>query len=163
VFRDGARAIAPPREGCGSTGFTRPVSGLVTGPSSPAFHLSLTLLSTLSVSAEYLALAGVPLPSRSALGLRYSPMPSRRAYGAGTLYGGAVERTSATSLLALHMPRRVRSGLLPVRSPLLGESLLLSPPGLNDMLKFSPYSPAARVRYPRLSEAPVLGGIAPAA
>lgn len=44
-----------------------------------------------------------------------------------------------------HSSSRIRGGLLPVRSPLLGESPLISSPPLTDMLKFGGWSPRAQV------------------
>ncbi len=76
-------------------------------------------------------------PSRGTQGHPPSPFPGF-AYGAVTLYGGAFQLTSATrargdagpcnttSAQALRLG--VRFGLLPFRSPLLGESLLVSSP-----------------------------------
>ena len=128
------------------------------------FKHSLTLFSkffssfphgtcSLSVSCQYSALDGVyhqfwaAFPSnpthakayrvRSALprtGLSPSPMCCSKELGSPdppqrTLLQTTIRRCEATEILKL--------GLFPVRSPLLGESLLVSLPPLIDMLKFS--------------------------
>ncbi len=112
------------------------VSGSHSSPSRGSSHLSVTLLSSLSVIREYLALRDGPRGFSRGFTcpdlLRYPPGGSDTfAYGAVTLYG----RLFQAVLLACYLltpiwkalqPRRgkpPRFGLFPVRSPLLRESI----------------------------------------
>src|SRR5215475_5073210 len=111
---------------------------------------------SLSVSWSYLALDGVYHPLSAPLSrnttLRRAPTRERsRSYGPGTLCGRWprsretwTRRTAPRECGASHtrhLPARrragFRAGLFPVRSPLLGESLLVSFPPPSNMLKFS--------------------------
>ena len=97
----------------------------------------------LSVTDEYLALEGGPpgfRPDSSCPAvLRYpGHLPTESfAYGALTLSGGPFQAASARLHAQTGYPRldpttpdpKARFGLLPVRSPLLGESRLISLPG----------------------------------
>ena len=126
------------------------------------FKHSLTLFSksfssfprgtcSLSVSRQYLALDGIYRPIGAAFpnnptrrqrlvvrqgpsttGLSPSPAPPSRGLGPGPPLRTLLQTTIRT-------PRATDShgGLIPVRSPLLRESLLVSFPPLIDMLKFS--------------------------
>ncbi|KAI5381993.1 hypothetical protein KIW84_UN0277, partial [Lathyrus oleraceus] len=126
------------------------------------FKHSLTLFSksfssfprgtcSLSVSRQYLALDGIYRPIGAAFpnnptrrqrlvvrqgpsttGLSPSPAPPSRGLGPGPPLRTLLQTTIRT-------PRAIDShgGLIPVRSPLLRESLLVSFPPLIDMLKFS--------------------------
>ena len=126
------------------------------------FKHSLTLFSksfssfprgtcSLSVSRQYLALDGIYRPIRAAFpnnptrrqrlvvrqgpsttGLSPSPAPPSRGLGPGPPLRTLLQTTIRT-------PKATDShgGLIPVRSPLLRESLLVSFPPLIDMLKFS--------------------------
>ena len=73
------------------------------------------------------------------------------AYGTVTRYGAAFQRlllklalvTPAIEGSPVLLPRRDKSrrfGLIPVRSPLLRESLLLSFPGGTEMFQFPPFA-----------------------
>ena len=71
------------------------------------------------------------------------------AYGALTLYGPAFLPVPLASFRPLSAPitparalRHRRFGLLPVRSPLLGESLLLSLPAGTKMFQFPAFAPS---------------------
>jgi hypothetical protein len=70
--------------------------------------------------------------------------------GAITLLGAPFQEdfSSMRKYKELHTPQfgtgPIRLGLFPLRSPLLGESLLFSFPPLNDMLKFSGWSTTAQ-------------------
>jgi hypothetical protein len=81
--------------------------------------------------------------------LATSPVRYNTTDGALTLFGGPLEDTSASFLVRLATfrlqfaevtPGDFHCGLFPLPSPVLGESLLVSFPPLNDMLKFSGYS-----------------------
>ncbi|KAI5415028.1 hypothetical protein KIW84_040472, partial [Lathyrus oleraceus] len=106
---------------------------------------------SLSVSRQYLALDGIYRPIGAAFpnnptrrqrlvvrqgpsttGLSPSPAPPSRGLGPGPPLRTLLQTTIRT-------PRAIDShgGLIPVRSPLLRESLLVSFPPLIDMLKFS--------------------------
>ena len=91
-------------------------------PNRGAFHLSLTVLCSLSVMCEYLGLEGGPPMFRQdfTCPALLESFIITFAYGAVTRYGHASQR-----VLVTHPAR-----LVPVRSPLLGEYLLMSfPPG----------------------------------
>jgi hypothetical protein len=149
------------------TGFHRSTSDRDTSPAPirfppDNFKHSLTLFSksfssfprgtcSLSVSHQYLALDGIYRPIRAAFpnnptrrqrlvvrqgpgttGLSPSLAPPSRGLGPGpplrTLLQTTIQTPRATDF---------HGGLFPVRSPLLGESLLVSFPPLIDMLKLS--------------------------
>ena len=81
-----------------------------------------------------------------------APAGLRFAYGALTLYGPAflpVPLASSRPLSAPITPARAlrhrRFGLLPVRSPLLGESFLLSLPAGTKMFQFPAFAPCYTV------------------
>ena len=109
---------------------------------------------TLSVSSRYLALGEIYLP----LGAAFPNNSTRqRALGRRTAAGRTRDSHPPWCPLPRHLGRRGRrgalcrlqlgpgarpdfkSGLLPLHSPLLGQSLLVSFPPLIDMLKFSGY------------------------
>ncbi len=107
---------------------------------------------SLSVSRLYLALDGVyhPLgaafPNNSTPRARPTRVPHARPHGALTLSGVPFQGTYATLRTrdcTLHATTRLptvadfKSELLPLHSPLLGQSRLVSFPPLIDMLKFS--------------------------
>ena len=126
------------------------------------FKHSLTLFSksfssfprgtcSLSVSRQYLALDGIYRPIRAAFpnnptrrqrlvvrqgpgttGLSPSPAPPSRGLGPGPPLRTLLQTTIRTPRATDSQP-----GLFPVRSPLLGESSLVSFPPLIDMLKLS--------------------------
>ncbi|KAG6551289.1 hypothetical protein Mapa_007216 [Marchantia paleacea] len=106
---------------------------------------------SLSVSRQYLALEGIYLPLRAAFpnsptrrqrlvelqGLGptgFSPSPTPLSRGLGP---SPQQRTLLQTTTRAAKRRDFQAGLLPVRSPLLGESLLVSFPPLSDMLKLS--------------------------
>ena len=108
---------------------------------------------SLSVSRRYLALPETYLALDSALSNRatlgtttawtrsggVTGLPPSRARHSGRLS----RRTASGSRSAYYnssLAAGFRLGLFPVHSPLLGESQLLSFPGLSDMLKLSPFS-----------------------
>ena len=126
------------------------------------FKHSLTLFSksfssfprgtcSLSVSRRYLALDGIYHPLRAA----FPNSPTRRQrlvehQGPGStgispflssrsreLGPGPMQRTLLQTTIRGARPSDFQAGLFPVRSPLLGESWLVSSPPLSDMLKFS--------------------------
>ncbi|KAI4890043.1 hypothetical protein NFI96_033218 [Prochilodus magdalenae] len=110
---------------------------------------------SLSVSCRYLALDGVYHPLWAAF--TSNPTPRRTAprlgegrYRPHTIYGLSLYQKDSdprpapgeTDFCTPHFPAPVKdggfgAGLFPLRSPLLGESLLVSFPPLSNMLKFS--------------------------
>ncbi|KAG6541035.1 hypothetical protein Mapa_017609 [Marchantia paleacea] len=107
---------------------------------------------SLSVSRQYLALEGIYLPLRAA----FPNSPTRRRQRLVELQGlsptgfspsltslsrglgpSPQQRTLLQTTTRAAKRRDFQAGLLPVRSPLLGESLLVSFPPLSDMLKLS--------------------------
>ena len=112
------------------------VSGSISLPSRGSFHLSLTVLSSIG-HLEYLALGGGPPSFPQGRLSRGTLVPtcalSSFGYGAFTLYGRPFQNRSPSVLAHFTVgpnPYRLsgRFGLFPFRSPLLGESLLLSFP-----------------------------------
>ena len=125
----------------------------MSSPGRGSSHRSVALLGSLSVVIEYLALREGPRRFRpgftcpTLLGYRIGATRAV-AYGTVTRSGAAFQRTSAR-LVASHdsgpttpggVPRRFR--LVPVRSPLLRESRLISFPPGTEMFQF-PGSPRA--------------------
>ena len=91
-------------------------------PHRGAFHLSLTVLCSLSVMYEYLGLEGGPPMFRQdfTCPALLKSLSIIFAYGTVTHYGWPFQTILFT----------ITARLVPVRSPLLGESLLISfPPG----------------------------------
>ena len=131
------------------------VSGSYPSPSRGSFHLSVALLSSLSVVREYLALRDGPRRfSRDSTWpdlLRYLPGgDAASAYGTLTRCGLPFQSSSASrSLCNSHgegptTPQRKspRFGLFPFRSPLLGKSRFLSFPAGTEMFQFSAFANA---------------------
>ena len=133
------------------------VSGSVTSPSRGSSHLSVALLSSLSVVREYLALRDGP--RRFSRGftcpdlLRY-PLnngdDSTAAYGTVTLCGRTFQNVLlvdrfVTPSKGPTTPRRKspRFGLFRVRSPLLTESIFLSSPPVTEMFQFTGFATCA--------------------
>jgi hypothetical protein len=106
---------------------------------------------SLSVSHKYLALEEVYLPFRAAVpnnptlgGLRYSRPPLRMGLSPSLAsFSKELTRRPCLRVNSLDynscdsVPPDFHFELLPVHSPLLGQSLLVSFPPLTDMLKFS--------------------------
>ena len=125
------------------TACRHPVSGTLSLPSSGCFSPFPHGTGALSVTDEYLALEGGPprfrRDSSCPAVLRYPdhPLVNGFAYGALTLFGGPLQAASATIPMRTGKPHpdpttpdpKARFGLFPVRSPLLGESRLISFPG----------------------------------
>src|SRR3954462_9943345 len=160
VRTPGRAADRPPRSGRSASGRRASPAPIRFPPDN--FKHSLTLFSksfssfprgtcSLSVSRQYLALDGIYRPIGAAFpnnptrrqrlvvrqgpsttGLSPSPAPPSRGLGPGPSLRTLLQTTIRT-------PRATDShgGLIPVRSPLLRESLLVSFPPLIDMLKFS--------------------------
>ena len=137
----GPKAIRPP------TACRHGVSGSVSSPDRGSSHRSVALLGSLSVVIECLALRDGPRRFRpgftcpTLLGYR---LGERRtvAYGTVTRSGATFQRTSARARSfhdrRPHDPERcpARFRLVPVRSPLLRESRLLSFPPGTEMFQF---------------------------
>jgi hypothetical protein len=126
------------------------VSGSHSSPSRGSSHLSVALLSLLSVIREYLALRDGPRSfSRDFTWpdlLRYPPRGSSAfAYGTVTRCGLPFQVVLLTGCFVTPMwktlqPRRgkpPRFGLFPFRSPLLRESSFLSVPPVTEMFQFA--------------------------
>ena len=131
------------------------VSGSVSSPGRGSSHRSVALLGSLSVVIEYLALRDGPRRFRpgftcpTLLGYRIGGARIV-AYGTVTRSGAAFQRTSARRSLIPDLrphdpgwcPTRFR--LVPVRSPLLRESRLISFPPGTEMFQF----PGSRTGIP---------------
>jgi hypothetical protein len=113
---------------------------------------------SLSVSRRYLALPETYLALDSALSNRATlgTTTTWTRDGGGTglppsraRHSGRLSHRPASGLRSAYynssLAAGFRLGLFPVHSPLLGESQLLSFPGLSDMLKLSPFSCTAEV------------------
>ena len=129
------------------------VSGSVSSPSRGSSHLSVALLSLLSVVREYLALRDGPRRfSRDFTWpdlLRYPPGGSSVfAYGTVTLCGRPFHNVLLTGCFVTPnwkalQPRRgkpPRFGLVPFRSPLLRESSFLCFPPVTEMFQFAGFA-----------------------
>ena len=153
----GRSALASPEN-------ARPLDGRLRLPPS-GFTYSLTLSSkcfstfphgtcSLSVSSQYLALNGVyhplwaafpnnPTPGKTLGQLTTATMGLTPAMGKGLDQENAGSRWEAACEIPYatfpRLPKKLgfSAGLVPLHSPLLGESLLVSFPPLSDMLKFS--------------------------
>ena len=127
------------------------VSGSLSSPSRGSSHLSVALLSSLSVVREYLALRDGPRRfSRDSTWpdlLRYpSGGCTTVAYGTVTLYGLPFQCSSASRWLS-HVEgpttpqgKSPRFGLFPFRSPLLGKSSFLSFPAATEMFQLTAFA-----------------------
>src|SRR5579883_645552 len=160
------RAIIPPRRGRTLTVCGHVVSGSLSLPFRGSFHRSLTVLLRYR-SGGYLALEGGPpgFPRGSSCPVVLKPPAEARDpldYRAVTVSGGSSQSASpgASHLVSSWSgrgptgrcfqlpsgvgPRARRpdgSGLLPVRSPLLGESRLISSPRATEMVQFARFPP----------------------
>ncbi len=133
--RTHVRALARPHPSlaAGSGTFDSLCRVLFIVPSRYLFAIGVTALFSLGRSAP------PALGQHSRAARLLWPVPSARlGYGALTLCGATFQwlRPHAALSLARRNPVGSRRGLVPVRSPLLRESLLVSRPPLNDMLKF---------------------------
>ena len=140
------------RSQCPPTACRHGVSGSVSSPGRGSSHRSVALLGSLSVVIEYLALREGPrrfgpgFTCPILLGYRLGLFTP--AYGAVTRSGGAFQRASAFAPRSHIAGPTTPSGwprgfrLFPVRSPLLGESRLISLPPGTEMFQF-PGSPWA--------------------
>ncbi len=134
------------------TACRHPVSGSVSLPSLGCFSPFPHGTGSLSVTEEYLGLEGGPPKFRQGftcpalLEDPHAPYP----YGAITRSGAPFQTLPVQSSKA--------TGLVPVRSPLLGESLLMSFPPANEMFQFAGF--AAR-RYGFTAVLTLTGRVAP--
>jgi hypothetical protein len=128
------------------------VSGSLSSPSRGTFHLSLTVLVHYR-SLNVLSLGGwsPQLPTRFHVPRgTQDPSPSLSIvhYGTLTLSGGAFQRLHVIkidfSLVLQPRPLVMRGwfGLVPVRSPLLRESRLISSRRATEMFQFARFPPA---------------------
>jgi len=128
------------------------VSGSLSSPSRGTFHLSLTVLVHYR-SLNVLSLGGwsPQLPTRFHVprGTQDpSPSPRNVHYGTLTLSGGAFQRLHVFqvnfSLVLQPRPfiKKGWFGLVPVRSPLLRESRLISSRRATEMFQFARFPPA---------------------
>ena len=115
-------------------------------PSQYLFAIGLLRLFSLRRSLSPALCTSIKVHDSSAT----SPVRYNTTDGALTLFGGRLGGTSASGArrgpaafrlqFAEVTPGDFHCGLFPLPSPVLGESLLVSFPPLNDMLKFSGYS-----------------------
>ena len=132
------------------TACRRAGSGSISPPCSGYFSPFPRGTGSLSVSREYLALPGGPGEFRqdsscpALLGIPLSSIHCRaRGYHPprltfpGNCTSSHVECRGPMTPLS---PKRQRFGLFPVRSPLLGESLLFSSPAGNEMFQFPAFA-----------------------
>ena len=137
---------------CPSTACRRGVSGSVSSPDRGSSHRSVALLGSLSVVIEYLALQDGPREFRPGF-----PCPTLLGYRLGErslclrdyhpLWCRFPKDFGSLPLIPSHRPLDPRRypawfGLIPVRSPLLRESRLISSPPGTEMFQF-PGSPRA--------------------
>ena len=135
------------------TGRGRTVSGSLSLPSRGAFHLSLAVLVHCRSPGSVLPWRMVPPDSRRVpRAPRYSGYRMVRAscaYGPLTLRGAAFQRlplrrsSPSSGPTTPERPRPHGFGLLPFRSPLLGESLLFSSPAATKMFQFAAFASLA--------------------
>ena len=124
----------------------RGVSGSVSSPNRGSSHLSVALLGSLSVVIEYLALRDGPrefrpgFPCPTLLGCRIggSSLRPRGFHPLRRAFPGGFGSLRPIPWLRSHDPGRcpARFGLVPVRSPLLRESRLISFPPGTEMFQF---------------------------
>ena len=153
-----ARRRTGPRERghSASTVCRHTVSGTISLPLQGCFSPFPHGTGSLSVVGEYLALEGGP----PRFGQDYSCPDLLRNRPSGialslTGLSPSMARLSCTLQLTLtlhvgrpttpHTPKGERFGLIPVRSPLLGESLLIYLPRATEMFHFARFAPAAYV------------------
>ena len=139
------------------TACRRLVSGTISLPSSGCFSPFPHGTGTLSVSREYLALPDGPggfAQNYSCSALLRIPLShiQLRLQAFHLLWMNFPEHsshclcTTTWSYNPVHTLLYVRFGLFPVRSPLLGESLLFSLPGGTKMFQFPPFASLLVVR-----------------
>ena len=128
------------------------VSRLLSSPFEPTFHLSLTLLDTLSDLDLYFALDEEYHP--------YSDYTLKQSYYASSCQGATGVSPFGPDLSRSLCPRdsarpqlEFRPGYSLFARRYWGNLVLISFPGLTDMLKFGPWSRAAQVRLSLLSQA----------
>ena len=151
IIMQKARGQAGLRQ-CPSTACRRGVSGSVSSPDRGSSHRSVALLGSLSVVIEYLALQDGPREFRPGF-----PCPTLLGYRLGErslclrdchpLWCHFPKDFGSLPLIPGHRPLDPRRypawfGLVPVRSPLLRESRLISSPPGTEMFQF-PGSPRA--------------------
>ncbi len=151
IIMQKARGQAGLRQ-CPSTACRRGVSGSVSSPDRGSSHRSVALLGSLSVVIEYLALQDGPrefrpgFPCPTLLGYRFGER-SLCLRDCHPLWCHFPKDFGSLPLIPGHRPHDPRRypawfGLVPVRSPLLRESRLISAPPGTEMFQF-PGSPRA--------------------
>ncbi len=115
-----------------------------------AFHLSLTVLvhyrSLRSIQPYRMVPAGSHRISRVPRYSGYCQIYNRYVYGTITLFDKTFQNSSTCDYILLYspttpiLPKQYRFGLFPFRSPLLGESLLISFPPGTQMFQFSGFA-----------------------
>ena len=123
---------------CGHTG-----SGSISTPSRGAFHRSLAVLCAIGLPGVFSLAGWAPLRTqarREAPGVvpvrGYHPLRPRLSSRVPVRRSAPHVRRPTTP----GRPRPPRFGLLPVRSPLLGESIFLSPPAGTGMFRFPAFA-----------------------
>jgi hypothetical protein len=155
IIMQKARGQAGLRQGP-PTACRRGVSGSVSSPDRGSSHRSVALLGSLSVVIEYLALRDGPrgfrpgFPCPTLLGYRIggSSLRLRDCHPLWCHFPKAFGSLRPIPCFRPHNPRRYPAwfGLVPVRSPLLGESRLISSPPGTEMFQFPGSSRAFRAR-----------------
>ena len=147
---------------CGHTG-----SGSVSSPSRGAFHRSLAVLCAIGLPGVFSLAGWAPLVP-TGLPVSCRTQARREAPGVVPVRGYHPLRPRLSSRVpvrrtAPHVrrpttpgrPRPPRFGLLPVRSPLLGESIFLSPPAGTGMFRFPAFARIAACAPLRRAGCPI--------
>ena len=143
------------------TKWLRPLVGvwfqvLFHSPARGSFHLSLTVLCAIGLSVVFSLSGWSPIIRPEFLVFRLTQVALLRIFSTGTGLSPSAARRSfrfpSISFRPLSAPitparalRHRRFGLLPVRSPLLGESFLLSLPAGTKMFQFPAFAPCYTV------------------
>ena len=147
---------------CGHTG-----SGSISTPSRGAFHRSLAVLCAIGLPGVF-SLAGWAPLIPTGLPVSCRTQARREAPGVVPVRGCHPLRPRLSSRVPVRRPaphvrrpttperpRPHRFGLLPVRSPLLGESIFLSPPAGTGMFRFPAFARIAACAPSRRAGCPI--------
>ena len=147
---------------CGHTG-----SGSISSPSRGAFHRSLAVLCAIGLPGVF-SLAGWAPLIPTGLPVSCRTQARREAPGVVPVRGYHPLRPRLSSRVPVRRPaphvrrpttparpRPHRFGLLPVRSPLLGESIFLSPPAGTGMFRFPAFARIAACAPSRRAGCPI--------
>ena len=147
---------------CGHTG-----SGSISSPSRGAFHRSLAVLCAIGLPGVFSLAGWAPLVP-TGLPVSCRTQARREAPGVVPVRGYHPLRPRLSSRVPVRRPaphvrrpttperpRPHRFGLLPVRSPLLGESIFLSPPAGTGMFRFPAFARIAACAPSRRAGCPI--------